>query len=109
MSERERPAPLVVSGNLAGDNGSGQALVPQSISRSQYLARVRRERLVAVVHGLGPRAVFELLDELDRHHGLSPDIDGRLERYAGLDPAALRAAGGDRFPMAPTRAIGARA
>lgn len=106
MPKIERPAPLVVSGNRAGDNGPGQVLVPQSANRSQYLARARRERLVTALHRLGPRVVFELLDELDRHLGLGDDIDRRLERYARLDLDVLHAVGGDRFAPAPLRAVG---
>jgi len=60
------------------------------------------------LHRLGPRATFELLDELARAHPeIAPDIDRRLERYAQLSPALLRATGGDRFPAAPIRLVGA--
>jgi hypothetical protein len=58
------------------------------------------------VHRLGPRVLFELVDELDRVHGLGDDVDRRLERYARLDPRLLRALGGDRFPASPTRVVG---
>jgi hypothetical protein len=50
--------------------------------------------------------MFELLDELDRHHDLGDDLDRRLDRYADLDPDILRALGADRFPPAPLRLIG---
>jgi hypothetical protein len=58
------------------------------------------------VHRLGPRVLFELIDELDRVHGLGDDVDRRLERYAGLDLDTLRALGGDRFPASPIRVVG---
>jgi hypothetical protein len=54
------------------------------------------------------RAVFELFDELARHHGIGDDIDRRLARYAALDPAVLAVVGGDRFAAAPLRAVGGR-
>ena len=67
--------------------------------------RPRRQRQVAVIVRLGPRAFFELLDELDRHHGLGEDLDRRLERYAALDPAILRDVGGNVFPAFPIRGV----
>jgi hypothetical protein len=50
--------------------------------------------------------VFELVDELDRHHALGDDLDRRLARYAAVNPQILAAVGGDRFPEAPLRAVG---
>jgi hypothetical protein len=73
--------------------------------KSQELARLHRQRLVARIHDLGPRAVFELVDELDRHHGLGDDLDRRLQRYADADPELLHAFGADRFAPLPTRVI----
>jgi|SRR6516165_6703240 len=37
-----------------------------------------------------PRLVFELLDELDRHHDLGPDLDRRLTKSTALNPKLLR-------------------
>lgn len=72
------------------------------------LMRLRRQRLVERVHRLGPRVLFEFLDELGRHHpALADDIDQRLERYAArLTPGLLRATGGDRFAASLIREIG---
>jgi hypothetical protein len=50
--------------------------------------------------------MFELLDEIGRHHDIGEDIDRRLEKYAELDPDMLASVGGDRFPESPMRAIG---
>jgi hypothetical protein len=50
--------------------------------------------------------MFELVDEIARHHGLGADLDRRLERYSRINPVALDVAGGDRFPPRPTRLIG---
>lgn len=66
------------------------------------LRRLQLQRMVAAVHALGPRAVFELLDEIGRHHDIANDIDRRLERYAALDRNMLRAVGGDRFAPWPS-------
>ena len=73
--------------------------------RAQASQRLHRQRLVERVHRLGARAVFELVDELDRHHGLGDDLDRRLEAFAGLDPDLLAALGVDRFPPAPLRVV----
>jgi hypothetical protein len=57
--------------------------------------------MVAALHALGARVVFELLDEIGRHHGIANDIDCRLAKYARLDREVLRAIGGDRFAAWP--------
>jgi hypothetical protein len=69
-------------------------------------SRLRRQHLARCVHRLGARVLFELLDELDRHHDLGGDLDDRLERYANrLSPELLAAVGGDRFAAPPMRAV----
>jgi len=70
------------------------------------LRRLRRQRDAQRLHALGPRVLFELLDELARVHGIEADIDRRLSMFAGLDTGMLRAVGGDRFPAAPMRLVG---
>ena len=79
------------------------------LPKSQALARLRRQRHVEQLHRLGARVLFELVDELDRHHGLADDLDRRLERYAALDPEVLRALGADRLPVSPVRIVGGAA
>lgn len=61
----------------------------------------RLQRLVTTVHGLGPRAVAELLTEFAAAHDAEADLLDRLERYARLDPGMSGAFGGDRFPHRP--------
>ena len=39
-------------------------------TQSQEVVRRQRQRLVELVHRLGPRVVYELIDHLDRDHGL---------------------------------------
>jgi hypothetical protein len=87
---------------LAAESGSST----QNPLHAQALRRLRRQRLVERVVALGPRIVFELVDELDRHLGLGDDLDRRLERFAGLDPGLLVAVAADRFPALPTRVVG---
>lgn len=86
--------------------GSAPSLPHLTHLRQAAQERLRRQQLARRVHALGARVLFELLDELDRHHDLGSDLDRRLAAYAGLDPMVLAAAGGDRFPASPVRAIG---
>jgi hypothetical protein len=77
--------------------------------QAQASRRLQRQRHVERIHGLGARAFFELIDELDREHLLGDDLDRRLERFAALDPELLHAFGGDQFAASPVRvAEGAR-
>jgi len=57
--------------------------------------------MTAAVHALGARVMFELLDEIGRHHCIANDVDKRLERYAALDRKLMHAVGADRFPPPP--------
>jgi len=56
------------------------------------------------VHGLGWRATFEALDELARDFG-EDTVDRQLERFAGADPALLRALRVNELPRSPMRAV----
>jgi hypothetical protein len=80
----------------------------QNPHQAQALRRLQRQRLVERIHALGARVVFELIDELDRHHGLGDDLDRRLQKYADADRELLRAFGADRFAPLPTRQIWGR-
>src|SRR6266550_8738114 len=68
-----------------------EASLIQNPSHAQAQRRLRRQRHVEQVHRLGARVFFELVDELDRVHGLGDDLDRRLEAYAALDPDLLTA------------------
>jgi hypothetical protein len=85
-----------------------EASLFQNALRAQATRRLRRQRLVERIHALGARAVFELVDELDRHHALGDDLDRRLQRYADADPELLRALGVHRFAPSPMRIVGGR-
>jgi hypothetical protein len=106
MADIENPGPAA-TGTGAGINSRvEQSLYARPASKSQYPVHLRRQRQVERLHALGARAVFELLDELDRHHRLGDDLDRRLDRYASLDPALVAAVGGDRFPHPALRVVG---
>jgi hypothetical protein len=63
--------------------------------------RLRRQQQCQRIRRLGARVLFELIDELDRHHHLGDELDPWLGRYAALDPTGLRALGADGFPRRP--------
>jgi hypothetical protein len=56
-------------------------------------ARLRRQRLVEHLHRLGPAPLGHFLREVE--NGAS--ISDHLERYAKIDPAFVRALGGERY------------
>ena len=70
--------------------------------------RLRRRRQCELIWRLGARVFFELIDELDRRHGLGADLDARLARYARLDPEILAAIGANQFPPAPLHIVEGR-
>ena len=73
--------------------------------RSAELRRLRRMRLSKIVHSLGERPVFEAFDKLANDFDESV-VDHLLERLANIDPAALRALGGDKLPVLPVHVVG---
>lgn len=62
------------------------------------LAEERFRRDIERLHRLGPRVLFEMLVELGSSRLIRVELDHLVGRYAGIDPAALAAAGGDRMP-----------
>ncbi len=69
------------------------------------IADMRRQRHVRQLYRLGPRAIDALLVEIGAERGIATIIERKVERYAGLDPEALEAAGGDRFPPLPIHVV----
>ena len=69
------------------------------VSDLQYRQTVER------VHSLGSRVLAELLAELGIERKIMPGIREKLERYASIDPEALEALGGDRFPPLPIHEV----
>ena len=105
MAKKEHQVPLA-GGHRAGTRYAVQQPSTRAILQWQAQQRIRREHLTRRVHRLGARVLFELLDELDRHHGLGDDLDRRLGRFAAIDADMLRRIGGDSFAPAPTRVVG---
>jgi hypothetical protein len=69
------------------------------------LSDLRFRLLCAKVHACGPRVLAELLAELGRERMIQTEVEQKLERYAQLDPARVRAVGADRFPPLPLRLV----
>lgn len=65
-------------------------------SSSLPFRNIRRERLVAALHRLGPAPLAYFLAEIER----GADIDRTLEIYARLPADFISAYGGDHFPPA---------
>jgi hypothetical protein len=58
------------------------------------------------LHGLGPRAVYELLVELGREFVIRTAIETKVERYADrLSPELLRGTSGERIPPVPVQRV----
>ncbi len=57
------------------------------------------------VHALGARVLGELLAEIGTERSIMPTIHAKLERYANINPQALRVAGGDKFPRVPLHEV----
>ena len=68
---------------------------------TQAVADLALRRTVERVHGLGPRAVYELLVEIGEQRLCRTYLERRVRRYAEIDPEHLAALGGDRFPRPP--------
>jgi hypothetical protein len=98
----DRTADLKSTSN--NDDGSADNTPRPALQsrRRNEARRLFRQRAVARVHALGGRPVFELVDEIIRNHPeLEDEIDGRLDKYADLDPNVLRLLGADHFPERP--------
>ena len=67
--------------------------------------RPRRRHQIEAIHRLGPRVLDELLDEIGVECGITTLIERKVERYAALDPEAIRLTGGDRFPPLPIHEV----
>src|SRR5690242_16713192 len=89
---------------LAGADGAAGSTLERERSpnimtpaAAPALRQLRRQRAVERLYRLGVRPVFELVDELARHHPeLAGDIDDRLAAYVErLSPELLRATGGN--------------
>ena len=73
---------------------------------AEIVADIRFRHHVEYLHRLGPRAVGELLAEVGAERGIRTIINGKLERYAGLDPKAVAITGGGEFWPPPLTEAG---
>ena len=71
----------------------------------RYDERAPIERLVTHFHGLGPRALAELLSALSQEHGIGTDIISKLEECQRLDRCVLAQLGADKFAPPPLRSV----
>ena len=70
----------------------------------QPIDRLRLQRGVEHLRGLGVRAEAEFLAELAQRIGGMPAILALLAEYQnGLTPALVKSRGGDQFPSRPLR------
>ena len=100
----KNPVPLA-GGHRAGSRYVVQQSSTRDLLKKQAQQRLHRQHLARRIHHLGARIFFELLDELDRHHGIGDDLDRRLARYAGLDSDMLRVVGAEGFAPHPMRVV----
>jgi hypothetical protein len=91
------------TGNISTNGGSHRSAQARRVNETR---RLRRQRYAARIWPLGDRVLFELVDHIAGRFDLEDEVDRLLDRFAGLDPAVLRALGGDRLPPNPTRIIG---
>ena len=105
LKRESRPGQEAASPKHQINSSSRRYSQPCTAAQAALRRRLRRQRQVTAIYGLGPRVVLELLDEIDRHHGLGEDLDRRLEQYAALDINLLRALRADRFTPFPVRVV----
>ena len=68
---------------------------------TQAVADLTFRHMVERVHGLGPRAVHELLVEIGEQRLCRTYLELRIRRYAEIDPKHLAALDADHFPRPP--------
>ena len=73
-------------------------VLPAAGGPGDFATGPRWERMIERVHALGPRPLAELLAEIAAVTGQHVRVVDLVEEYVALDPAVLRAVGGDRFP-----------
>ena len=104
----EREARVRDTGNrwIAAFLGKGPDAEHAHRFLDERLFNVRLPVLAEHLHGLGLRPVAECLLEIaGNDDGARVMLLAVLERYAKLDPATVRAVGGDVFPPTPLHAV----
>jgi hypothetical protein len=102
------PISAASAAHLQGARRSAPRAPARSLAERQSaeLRRLQRQRYAQRIWRLGDRVEFELVEHLITAFDLDEDAVARvLDRFAGLDIEALRAAGGDRLPPAPIRSV----
>ena len=66
-----------------------------------HIRDLQLRRDVERLHRLGPRATYELLQEIGRQRQCMTFVEDSARRAGALDPVVLARLGGDRFPAAP--------
>ena len=94
-------------GNNDNSNASTNSTPHLSLQsrRLSETRRLRRQRYAARIWRLGDRVLFELVEHIAGRFDLEDEVDRLLDRFAGLDPDALRLLGADRLPPNPTRIV----
>lgn len=88
-----------------GNSPNAQFQGPRASDVAETVAHLHFRRNVERVHGLGARAVAELLAEVGAERSIQHLIDRKVERYADLDPDVIQALGGDQFASTPLTVI----
>lgn len=91
-------------------NHRGPASKPKSRGTQAAPIDIQRDlrfrRDVVKLHGLGARALYELLVELGERRLCRTEIEGLVGYYAQLDPEIARIVGAGRLPpMPPLRLV----
>ena len=79
--------------------------ISAEVATTQPLAGPRFHRRIEHLHRLGPRVFGEMLAEIAAVTGQHVRVVDLVEEYAALDPAVLRAVGGDSFPVMPLEVV----
>ena len=87
------------------DHHPPQGLIPVGRVAAEIVAGLKFRRRVERLHALGPRVLAELLAEIGAERSIQTIVDLKLDRYAGLNPEAIEAAGGDAFWPLPIHKV----
>ncbi len=82
-----------------------EPLRPVGQIAAEVVADLQFRRQVERLHRLGPRVTAELLAEIGAERSIMTGIDQKIEKYINIEPAALEAAGGNKFPPLPIHEV----
>jgi hypothetical protein len=106
MPQKENPVALAGADRAGIRYAEQQSFIRESV-KNQAQQRLRRQRRVEVLHGLGARATSEFIAEIAADFGIEQHLDDRLEAYTTrLTPELLKLTGGHHFAPQPTRVVG---